>query len=70
MDMRPVASSNLSAVGYDEDNLKLRVTFRSGKTWEYNGVERETYTALMNAGSIGSAFHRMIRDQYPGIPVT
>jgi hypothetical protein len=57
----PVQSSNIAAVGYNEEERTLRIQFKSGATYEYEGVELETYDALMGADSVGSAFHRLIK---------
>ena len=61
MDMKAVDSSNLVAIGYDEEDKRLRVTFKSGATYDYLNVEPETHAALIGADSVGSAFHRLIR---------
>lgn len=63
--MQSVSSSNLTAVGYDEESKTLRVTFRSGPTYEYKGVPKRTYEELMSADSLGSYFHSNIRSDFP-----
>jgi len=72
MDMQPVESSNIAAMGYDEEDKRLRVTFKSGATYDYLNVEPETHAAVIGADSVGSAFHRLIRAQpatYPYLKV-
>ena len=72
MDMKAVESSNIAAIGYDAEDKRLRVTFKSGATYDYLNVEPETHDALIGADSVGSAFHRLIRSQgdtYPYLKV-
>jgi len=61
MEMKSVKSSNLSKVGYDEEQQLLVVEFHSGASWKYSDVTRTEYDALMSAPSIGSHFHTHIR---------
>lgn len=49
MNMIPVNSSNLSAVGYDGSTL--RIQFHSGGLYDYSGVPESVYIGLMNAAS-------------------
>jgi len=73
MDMQAVESSNIVAIGYDEEDRRLRVTFKNGgATYDYLNVEPETHAAVIGADSVGSAFHRLIRAQsatYPYLKV-
>jgi hypothetical protein len=59
--MKAVESSNIAAIGYDAEDKRLRVTFKTGATYDYLNVEPETHDALIGADSVGSAFHRLIR---------
>lgn len=54
MEMIPVASSNVAAVGYDSDRRILRLRFHNGTLYEYSGVPETVYWTLMNAPSKGS----------------
>jgi hypothetical protein len=60
-EMTPVSSSNIAAVGYDEQAGELTVEFHSGQTYVYDGISPETYRALLQAPSIGSFFYANIR---------
>ncbi len=62
MNMVPVSSSNLSAVGYDPATRKLRVAFLSGSLYEYSGVPASVHAGLMAAGSHGSYFDTYIKN--------
>lgn len=64
-EMTPLDSSNIAAAGYDEESRTLRVEFRSGGTYDYPGVPKETYDGLIAAPSPGSYFHRAIKSFYP-----
>lgn len=63
MEMIPVASSNLSAVGYDANSQVLRIRFHSG-TYDYYGVPVNVYQSLMNASSKGGYHAAYIKDSY------
>ncbi|MDR9795231.1 KTSC domain-containing protein [Aeribacillus pallidus] len=63
MQMIPVSSSNLEAVGYDPVNRILRIRFHSG-TYDYYDVPQSVYTGLMNAASKGSYHHLYIKNNY------
>lgn len=61
----PVNSSNLVSVGYDAGSATLEIEFDGGRVYQYAEVPQEAHKALVNADSIGSHFHRHIRDKYP-----
>ena len=43
---------------------RLRITFTSGKTYDYFGVPPETYAELLAADSMGAYFARVIRQHF------
>lgn len=59
-----VVSSNVEAVGYDEDTQTLRVWFINGSVYDYSGVGIMEYEGLKNAPSVGSYLHKNIKGQY------
>lgn len=61
MRMVPVDSSNLSAVGYDPVSKILRISFRSGSTYDYFDVPENIYTGLMNSTSKGQYHNARIK---------
>lgn len=69
MEMKPVKSSNIKAIGYDAKASRLQIEFGSGKTYAYEEFPAAEYEALVNAPSIGSHFARHIRSKYPGVEV-
>ena len=64
VEMQYVDSSNINAVGYDEDKEALLVEFNSGDTYQYENVPEQAYRDLMDAESMGSHFHTFIRSVY------
>lgn len=62
----PVTSSQLAAVGYDEETCELVIEFSgSGRTrnaiYSYQGVPPELARGLLAAASPGAFFHQHIR---------
>jgi hypothetical protein len=64
MEMVPVNSSNLSAVGYDEDSGLLCIEFNNGHAYEYYDVPKYEHDGLMSADSHGSYAAQNIYKQY------
>lgn len=64
MDMQPVESSNVSAVGYDPDSQTLHVEFKGGSRYEYAGVPPEAHAELMQSDSIGRHLHERIKSAH------
>ncbi len=72
MEMQPVSSSNVAAVGFessDPENSEtgtLRVEFKSGSTYDYQNVPQSTFDALVSAESVGRAFNQLVKNVYVG----
>lgn len=64
MQMIPVRSSAIAAVGYDPATRRMKIAFKQGRTYDFCGVPLEVYQGLINAGSVGSYYDRVIRDRY------
>jgi hypothetical protein len=62
--MNKVESSNISEVGHDDDNNRLFISFKSGKTYYYEEIARWVYNDMMSSPSIGKYFHHEIRSLY------
>jgi hypothetical protein len=62
MQRRPVESSNISSLGWEDETLE--VEFISGHLYEYHGVPESEYQALLGASSIGKQLHAL-KDKYP-----
>jgi hypothetical protein len=69
--MHPVDSSNLEAVGYDEEESLLYVAFApkrntSRTLYRYFNVDSSVFSGLLSAESKGKYFHQNIRNEgYP-----
>lgn len=61
VEMKPVKSSNISAIGYDPENKILRVAFLNGNVYQYHDVDAEKHAALMGADSVGSHLNAHIK---------
>jgi hypothetical protein len=65
--LTPVQSSNIAAVGYDQDQKILFIQFKGKETiYEHRGVPFDTYELMMSADSIGSFYARNIKKNYAG----
>lgn len=59
-----VFSSNVQAVGYDEDKHELLVTWNSGRVSAYADVPEETAVRLANAPSVGQMMNSEIKPNF------
>ena len=59
-----VKSSQILAIGFDEDNQYLYVQFNSGSIYVYYGVVKYVYDGFKKAKSIGKYFGAYIRNKY------
>jgi hypothetical protein len=64
MDLIPVNSSDLEGVMYDPETGILLVEFKSGNTYQYNGVQQDVFNELVSASSIGKYFNQFIKGSY------
>lgn len=65
MQLDPVESSMLAAIGYDEQLQALVVLYNSGKAYQYTQVPAEIYQGLITAPSKGRYMLDHIIDHYP-----
>lgn len=63
MNMVPVSSSNLVAVGHDGFHLYVR--FHNGSLYRYIHVPKSVYTDLLRAPSKGVYLARNVKGKYP-----
>lgn len=61
MEMKPVDSSNIKAIGYDPAARVMRVEFHHGGSYEHRDVGPAEHEALKSAPSVGSHYHRHFR---------
>lgn len=64
MNMIPVSSSNLVAIGYDEASSTLRVEFKTGGNYDYYDVPQREFDGLRTASSHGEYLARNIKGKY------
>ncbi len=64
MELIPVVSSNLAAVGYDPDNQDLYVRFKNRLNYRYLQVPQSLFDALMKSSSKGTFFNDKIKDRF------
>lgn len=79
MQLLPVKSSQVSAIGYDPGTLKLRVKFKPFNaslpppTYEYSNVSQTDYAGIIGAESIGKAINKTLKAnpaKYPFVKIT
>lgn len=58
MNLVPVQSSNIEAIGHDPETSTMEVKFRSGGSYTYPGVTEAEHAAFLAAPSLGSHFHQ------------
>ena len=59
MIMKPVESSHINAIGYDEEAKTMRVEYTQA-TYEYSNVPKNVYEQIMNADSKGRALREAV----------
>lgn len=64
MELKPVNSSSLAAVGYDATTRTLVLEFKNGGTYAYFDVPPSRHRALLAAPSMGEHFMHHVRDRY------
>lgn len=70
MDLTPVTSSNVAAVGHDPKTATLRVRFNNGRTYDYAGVPANVAAQMMAAESVGKFLNSVIKPAYAATQVT
>jgi len=64
MEMIPVRSNAIRAVGYDQVNMRMRILFVQGRSYDFCRVPGHVYNGLMSASSMGSYYNNFIKDRY------
>jgi molecular chaperone DnaJ len=62
---RPVSSSNLRSVGYDQRGMVLEIEFLNGSVYQYFAVPLTAYESLMSSPSKGRFFNQYIQPRFP-----
>lgn len=69
VDMKPVDSSNVAAVGYEPGEKGegvLHIQFKNGGRYRYQGVSPTHHEDLIGAKSVGSHFYNHIAGKFSG----
>ena len=64
MEMIPVTSAAISAIGYDKTTQHMCITFKQGDTYDYCRVPERVFTGLIAASSKGRYYDDYIKDRY------
>jgi hypothetical protein len=64
MDMKPISSGKLRAIGYDPAARLLRVRFDDGSTLEYSGVGAEIWRRLSTSSSPWSIYRDNVDEEF------
>lgn len=64
MDMIPVRSSAMTAVGYDPQTQQLFIKFHQGHTYTFCGVPQAIHEGLMSSSSKGRYYLNHIDGKY------
>ena len=64
MNREPVASSNLTSIGYDESSQTLEVEFMNGTIYQYYNIGAGLFESLMRAPSKGQFFNQNIKSAF------
>lgn len=65
MEMTPVHSTTIEAVGYGPHTRRMRIRFEQGRAYDFCGVPQHIFEGLMSAPSKGTYYNEHIRDRYP-----
>lgn len=64
MQRQNVTSSDISSIGYDEENFILEIEFNKWWIYQYSSVPLSEYQGLMSASSQGKYFYANIKNVY------
>ncbi len=61
-----VESSNVEAIGYNEDLEILQIEFKNKLIYQYFNVPKDVYKEMTEANSVGQFFHTNIKNKFSG----
>jgi KTSC domain len=70
MRRQPIESSSLASVGYDHEDRRLEVEFRTGHVYDYFEVPSSVYEEFRTAPSAGRFFASRVRNRFPSRKVS
>lgn len=57
-------STVISSINYNAETSSLKITFVSGRVYEYKNVPEEIYVAMRTSGQKGIYFNEHIKGRY------
>ena len=57
-------SSNIAAIGYDDDSRVGTITFRSGGTYTVDSIDKGVLEEMASSPSPGQYFNRHVKNTY------
>jgi len=64
MERKPVSSSNIASIGYDESTSTLEIEFLNSSIYQYFDVPQHIYQGLIQADSHGQFLAQNIKGVY------
>lgn len=64
IEMIPVRSSSIKSIGYDTDEMVLRVKFLSGVVYDYSNVPGNIFEEFLLSSSKGTYLNKKIKNKY------
>ncbi len=64
MERKPVTSSNIASIGYDENTSTLEIEFLNNTIYQYFDVPQHVYNGIMSADSHGQYLAQNIKGVY------
>jgi hypothetical protein len=64
MQMIPVSSSAIRAIGYDTQAQRMSITFTQGTTYDHCGVPENVFKEFLYSFSKGNFYNRYMKDRY------
>jgi len=64
IEMQPVISSNIKAIGFDKETGTMRVSFLSGGTYDATGTTQADFDEFKSAKSAGQHFNKVLKKAF------
>ena len=64
MEMKPVSSTVITAVGYDTVSKRMRIRFTHGRSYDFCDVPEHIHDGLVHSGSKDRYYNVQIKDKY------
>ncbi len=64
MERQAVSSSNIAAIGYDENSATLEVEFNNGAVYQYFDVPAQVFNEFVASDSVGAYLAKHIKGHF------